>query len=155
MKGSLRILAVVAFVVLVVLVIARMRGGESDDLLGPREHVPLLVCEGCGLVTALPEDFVRQRYEAGEVRPTGTTPRFKCPSCEELAVRVEILDFLTTVVRCEQCGEDLIGNEHAALVAVDAGDVQVGENKQLLFRCSDCGDFHGRIVSRETPMEQE
>lgn len=140
--------------VLVIFMIARIRGGSGAGVT-EREASRLLVCESCGTVSLLEPEFVRERYEAGEVRATGGEPRFKCPSCDELAARVEIMDFTTSVVRCEECGKDLIENEADAAKAVEAGDVQIGKDKQLQFRCSDCGEFHGRMVSREAPMDQE
>jgi hypothetical protein len=157
MKRYLPILAGIAFVLLIVLVFARLRGGGDDDGGTERAASRYLVCEACGVISILEtdSDFVRQRYEAGEVRAAGADPRFKCPSCEEIAVRIEILDFQTGVVRCEQCGKDLIASEHAAAVAVEAGDVKLGKDKRLQYRCADCGDFHGRMVSRDAPMDPE
>lgn len=151
MKKNQRPAFVILCVSLVAFAIGKMVKNEAGRSGADRDLLSFLVCEGCGTITAAGPDFVAENYAAGTVRMVGVETRFACPSCGAKDGRLETLEFTATHIRCSKCGAVLCENGRQAMKLFEHGGMRMGEDKQLEFKCNDCGEFAGRMVSHNDP----
>lgn len=142
------VVAIVLIVVAVIAVIVRLMGGGTDRTGLDTELASILVCEGCGTLSEVGPDFIAENYTAGTVRMVGVETRFACPSCSKKDGRLDSMEFVSTHVKCTECGEVICKDAKQAMKLYQNGGMQMGEDKQIDYMCKKCGEFHGEMMPR-------